>query len=182
MDARSTEAIREVVLTRGYVAIIDEADWPIVSQFKWHATKARNSTGWYASACLSKALQEQHGFRHIKLHQLILGRPGGIIDHRDGNGLNNRRENLRVATVADNARNSRKQVRATTSRFKGVSWSKKFSCWAVYLCVNSKNKFLGHFKDEEEAGRCYDIAATFHYGQFARLNFPLLPSHAEALG
>jgi hypothetical protein len=172
MDAICKDAICEVPLTRGLFATIDAADWPLVSQFKWHAVESRNSNGYYAGACLSRALQAIHGFRTVSLHQFILGRPGKLIDHRDGNGLNNRRNNLRIATTAGNAQNCRKQVRPTSSRFKGVSWSKKYGRWVVFVCSNNRNKFFGNFDDEVEAGKAYDEAALRLFGEFARLNFP----------
>lgn len=174
MESSGTDAIREVVLTQGFVAIIDEADWPLVSQFKWHAAKSSYGDYYYAAACIARSRAEAIGCKkHFKLHQLLMGFPGLLIDHRDGNRMNNRRSNLRVATIAQNSRNSSKPRVPCSSRFKGVSWHRKHQVWQVFIQVNRKNKFLGHFKDEEEAGRVYDIAARFHYGQFARLNFPV---------
>lgn len=170
-----------ISLSRGVTATIDASDAPLVSQFKWHAVKGRHS--FYACACLGKKQAAAIGRRHIKMHRLILGFPDLDVDHRDGNGLNNVRENLRLVTNQLNQANARKQVNGR-SDFKGVSWHSGSRQWQVFLCVNNKPQYVGASKNQVEAARMYDAAALLAFGQFAKLNFPECPereSNSQAL-
>jgi hypothetical protein len=92
-------------------------------------------------------------------------------DHRDGDGLNNTRANLRSATRSQNAMNRRKQ-KGTSSRFKGVSWNKREQKWKVKIMFNCRVINLGSFDSEKAAARTYDAAAKKYFGEFAKLNFP----------
>lgn len=157
-----------IPLTRGMFAEIDDADWDLVKPFKWHANRARSihSERWYACACLGRPQAKQVGRRHLKMHRLLLGWPPQMVDHRDGNGLNNRRGNLRLATDTQNQANKSSQV-TSRSRFKGVSWHKGDGSWQVRI----RDRWIGHFDDEIEAAHAYDRAAVIEFGEFARLNF-----------
>jgi hypothetical protein len=95
----------------------------------------------------------------------------GRFDHKDGNGLNNTRSNLRPCTQGQNNMNQRKRKNAT-SRFKGVTWSAADEKWKACITANHVQHHLGYFCDEEEAARAYDKAARSLHGEFARLNFP----------
>jgi hypothetical protein len=103
------------------------------------------------------------------MHQLITD--FALTDHKDHDGLNNRRSNLRESTYLLNAANRRKNFRGS-SRFKGVSWYKSTSKWRAYANVSGKKVTLGYFLDEEEAARAYDASALAEYGDHACLNFP----------
>ena len=107
----------------------------------------------------------------IRMHRLILNaKPGELVDHWDGNGLNNRRRNLRPATNSQNLHN-RRRTRAK-SGFCGVWRSGKSSVpWVASIHVKNKAIYLGRFETPEEAARVYDAAAKEHYGEFASLNF-----------
>lgn len=155
--------VREVPLTRGYTAIIDATDWPLVSGHSWHAEVSHKRVTVYAGATIRN--------RRVSMHRLLMGEPEGLqVDHRDGDGLNNRRSNLRVATRTQNQRNKIGK-RGTSSRFKGVGWHKDAGKWAAFI----EKRHLGLFTDEEAAARAYDEAARAIFGDFARLNFPHEP-------
>jgi hypothetical protein len=151
----------EIILgNSSLVAIIDDHDFTFVHGYNWSAHKGRNT--WYAVT--------RHGpradRRFLFLHRLITGYDGA--DHIDGHGLNNRRSNLRRATVSQNQAN-RPQVNGI---FKGVHQLKSNGLWQAAVKVNRKKIFLGSYATAEDAARAYDSAATEAFGEFAHLNFP----------
>jgi hypothetical protein len=105
----------------------------------------------------------------MTVHQL-LNPDWELIDHRDGNGLNNTRRNLRRATDAQNCRDS--PQRRGASQFKGVTWVARNEKWRAVIAVCGKQTSLGYFEHEYDAARAYDAAALKHFGEFACINFP----------
>lgn len=105
------------------------------------------------------------------MHRLILGASKGDpdVDHVDGDGMNNRRSNLRVASRSQNMGNQRTRCGAKTSRFKGVSLLPN-GRWHAQIKVNGKTKFLGAYAEETDAATAYDRAARAAFGEFARTN------------
>ena len=145
-----------IPLSRGMVALIDDADVPLVQGYKWHAIRSRPKNSWYAKSWISGKV--------VSMHKLLL--PGHKeIDHKNGNGLDNQRHNIRPATHAQNSQNRIKSY--GSSRFKGVHWNEKRRRWIAQI---NRNKWLGTFKTEEDAARAYNTAATNLFGEFARLN------------
>ncbi len=105
------------------------------------------------------------------MHRFILDAPdGAVVDHINGNALDNRRANLRLCTPTENAYNKRKRP-GTVSQYKGVSWDSRNQRWMSQLTFKNRHLFLGRFDDEQEAARAYDVAARKHFGEFANLNF-----------
>ena len=146
----------EIPLTKGKVALVDATDLPLLSGNKWCAIVIDGNT--YAYSARSY------------MHRLIMGAEDGQkVDHRNGDGLDNRRGNLRLATKAQNSMNSRPQQ---GRRYKGVSWHKKGQKWRASIMLDGKAIHLGLFVSEEEAARAYDSMAAEMFGDFARLNFP----------
>ena len=104
------------------------------------------------------------------MHRLIMQAiDGQYVDHINGDGLDNRRENLRICTHAQNMQNQM-PVRLGTSKYKGVSWDKVAKKWAAHINLDGKPKKLGRFVAEEDAAKAYDSAAIEHYGEYARPN------------
>lgn len=155
----------EVPMTKG-VTLVDDEDAPRVLHLKWKPLRCKNGSV-YAVA----RTREQDGKeKTVYMHRLILDAPiGKDVDHRNGNGLDNRRQNLRLATRAQNSRNSRLQ-RDTASGYKGVRRHRRK--WQAHIKVNRKRIYLGSFSSKEDAARTYDAAAKKHFGEFANLNFP----------
>lgn len=162
--------MKRIPLTQGRVAEVDDVDFSYLSQFRWHARL--DGRVWYAARMRPVANGGER--KVIKMHQDIAGFLGvPLLDHRDGDGLNNRRQNLRSATKQQNAANSRKRKGAST-KFKGVHFYKSRGNFQAYIGVgNSKTRHLGYFENAVDAARAYDAAAVLQFGEFARLNFPV---------
>jgi hypothetical protein len=106
------------------------------------------------------------------MHRQIMNAPEGLlVDHIDGNGLNNQKNNLRLCSSAQNARN-RRPTSKPYSKYKGVSWHKRNKKWEVRIAKSGKSTYLGTFEDELEAALAYDRKAEELFGEFAYLNFP----------
>jgi hypothetical protein len=161
---------KEILLTKGQVALVDEADFDWLNQWSWHARGI--SRTWYAGRVVRTSPGRRGSRVTIYMHRLILGvGPGEEVDHRDGNGLNNRRGNLRVCSHGQNTMNSQK-ARSKTSQFKGVHWSRSSKTWVVSIRKRSGPRHIKYFKSEVEAAKEYDRVARVWFGEFARLNFP----------
>jgi hypothetical protein len=157
--------VGEISLTRGMVVIVDNADFDWLNQFKWYAHEARNT--FYAARKELRADGKEH---MLKMHRLIMdAQPKMIVDHRDGNGLNNQRLNLRVASDQQNKCNRPAQSN-NTSGFKGVSWSKASGKWLAQIASNGEHKYLGLYLTPLDAAYAYNEAAKELHGEFARLN------------
>lgn len=106
---------------------------------------------------------------HAYMHSVVVRPPDGtVVDHINGNPLDNRRENLRVCLIKENVRNS--PGRGGLSRFKGVSWNKQAGKWQVAIRANGQRIYLGIYEDELEAASVYNEAAKKYFGEFAYLN------------
>ena len=155
----------DVPLSNGLHAAVDPEDFDRVMQHIWNARQAPDSDRWYVSAAICG--------KRVKLHQFVMNAaPGELYDHVSRDGLDNRKQNLRLATDSQNAMN-RKRDRRNTSGFKGVSWNKDLHRWqAVIGSGGRKVKRLGFYDTPEEAARAHDEKARKLFGPFARLNFP----------
>jgi hypothetical protein len=144
-------------------ALIDEEDLPQLSKFVWHAVAA-------GSAFYAKTNDGRLGSNIRWMHRMIMGVGSDqLIDHINGNGLDNRRCNLRVAKPVENSRNSFKTTAPwPTSKYKGVSWRGRK--WGAGITVNGDPIDLGLFVEEEDAARAYDAMALEKFGDFARTN------------
>lgn len=152
-----------VPLTRGLFTKIDTADYDIVAPYMWCALP----DGWNVYATRAR----QRDGSSTKMHRVLMGTPKGMhTDHINGDGLDNRRANLRICTSAENMRNRRSNT-GSSSRFLGVHFDRKSRVWRAQIRSGSASQMLGSFADEVEAALAYDAAARVSYGEFARLNF-----------
>jgi hypothetical protein len=143
---------------KGKYAIVDDEDYTLLSKYKWHLNKGYPERSEYITGRVI----------HKRISREIMTPTGNlVVDHINGDKLDNRRENLRVCTQAENAKNKRGNKR-NTSGYKGVSFDKRKGTWAAYI----SNKHIGYFENEEIAARAYDYHALKIHKQFATLNFP----------
>lgn len=160
-----TESTMLVPLSRGHAALVDASDYPrVIAAGRWHARPHGKTV--YAQRHVTlpggrRTTQQMHNF--------ITGVIG--IDHANGDGLDNRRANLRVTTQAQNATNTRRRSN-NKSGFKGVSWHAECKAWRAQIRTGGKSHHLGLFATAEEAARAYDTAAAERFGLYARINFP----------
>jgi hypothetical protein len=158
-----------VHLTRGYVAVIDAADVPLVDQWNWCAEVSRKRDGSFRTVYAMRT-DTAPGKKAVtvKLHRVILGaEDDAVVDHKDGDGLNNRRTNLRPATGAQNNFNSRKRVDNSSGK-RGVHWHKVRKKWRAEIQANGKKKHLGLFCSIEEAAAAYLTASESLHGEYGR--------------
>jgi hypothetical protein len=149
----------------GFVVLYDDADEDLIKPYKWCLAEGSNTFYARTSNIVSNPV------RGMRMHRLILEpEPGEMIDHKNGNGLDNRRLNLRLATRAQNGMN-RAPNRNATSRYKGVSWDNQKGEWFACIRVEGKRIRLGFHACEIEAARAYDEAARHYFREFARPNF-----------
>lgn len=157
--------MKEIPLTRGMVGLIDDEDYALVSLYKW-CVRGKNHL------YVGRSVRFSGKVVFIWLHRFLMG-PGKelVVDHINGNGLDNRRINLRICSVQQNNFNMRK-AKNKTSIYKGVSWNKHGKSWRVSIKHKYKVVFCGYFKSEKVAAIVYDREALKLYGNYAKLNFP----------
>ena len=160
-----------------YKALVDDEDFEFLSRYKWRVH--HDESRMYVKCKING--------KSVSMHILLLGKKDGlVIDHMDGNGLNNQRSNLRFCTTRENNLNSSskgvcKYIGVSPNITKNNNFSKKLNkfvitgisiSWRARLTIGNKNTCIGCFKTPEEAAVAYDKMAKIHYGEFARLNFP----------
>jgi hypothetical protein len=155
-----------IPLTKGFLATIDDADVGF-AMVRWHA--ARCGEGLFYAARRTVVGGKSTA---VYLHREILKAPPGMdVDHINGNTLDNRRENLRLATRSENNCNARRRRNREPGR-KGISQDKRDGRWSAYVNINGRRTALGRFATAEEASRARDEAARRIHGEFARVNSP----------
>ena len=158
----SDSTTRRIPLTQGRFALVDAADFEMLSRFIWCVSSGYPATN--VGAGSSKRLVRMH-------RMLLLPDVGHEVDHINRDPLDNRRANLRLCSHHENSWNMSSRGRGS-SRYKGVSWSKVRSRWLVHIRVHPRLIYLGYFDSEVDAARAYDAAAVRYRGEFARLNVP----------
>ncbi len=158
-------ALAYITLTRGYVAVIDAADVYLINDRNWCARPRKNGVIYAQSSDWNSCGQKTT----VSLHSKILGERHDFIDHKDRDGLNCRRRNLRPATRSQNSINCKISL-ANSSGYKGVSFCKRTGRWQAYIGSEGRRKYLGRFNSREDAFEARWKAAIINHGQFARLS------------
>jgi hypothetical protein len=164
-----------IPLSKNKAAKIDDLDFERVNRWKWSFCPNR---GGYAVRNETYAPRKH---RFLPMARFIMNAPKGmLVDHRNGDTLDNQRENLRICTIAENQQNKRKP-KHNTSGYKGVQWSKQKRKWIATAALTGHLYWGGGFDDKIEAAKAYDRLASRLYGEFARLNFPERTSPVKQL-
>lgn len=153
---------REITLTKGLVALVDDDNLDWLNQWNWSVSQGYAVRGAFTS-------EKRSGYG-IGMHRVVAGAaPSEVVDHIDRNPLNNQRANLRICSQRDNSRN-RKGWLTGKSKFKGVVFDKERGIWVAHICVNRRTVFLGRFEREADAANQYDAAALHAFRDFAHCN------------
>lgn len=159
---------RKIFIGEGRFAIVEPRDYYRLNNFQWYANGKDNLI--YA---LRTIISPHKKTKTVRMHREIMNAPDGLlVDHKNGNPLDNRRSNLRLATHSQNMQNRGKRRCKTSSRFVGVCFDKEYELWRAYIRYQGKRIYLGRFDSEIKAAMAYDTAAKKYFGEFARLNFP----------
>lgn len=158
--------MKTISLTRGLFALVDDGDFERVLKFRWHAQKSGRLT--YAKRGVWNGKNNDTVF----LHQFIAGTKN--IDHRNGNGLDCRRQNLRPANKSQNGMAFQHKREDSTSAYRGVSWDNHRQKWQMHISKRVGGKRVrrwGRFDTETDAARAYDLASKEMFGDFGTTNF-----------
>lgn len=151
-----------VNLSQNKITVVDSGDYPLVAAYKWYA--GSSAAGFYALS------HDRETHKTVRMHRLILGaQPGQIVDHINGDTLDNRRANLRFVTASQNGMNQKTRKGRKTSVFKGVSGHQRVKRWEAKICVKGKTKHLGYFSTEAPAHAAYCRASAYVHGSYRRL-------------
>jgi hypothetical protein len=152
--------MKEIPLTHGIVALVDDGDFERLSQWKWHLKES------------GYAVRRSYPSRKfISMHREVSKPPAELeVDHINGNRLDNQAKNLRNCTRAENSHNTKAHNDNATG-FKGVTYLKRRKKWMARICKNYLTTYLGYFETPEAAARAYDEAARKIFGTFANLNY-----------
>lgn len=156
--------MKEITLTNtDLVAVIDDSDFELISDYSWYMT--------YSSLGQTPYAVTKVNGKFILMHRFILGAGRcQLVDHVNGDGLDNRRKNIRLANKSQNMANSRLGAR-NKSGYKGVSWDQAKARWVTSIYSKGKYFYLGRFDDRIQAAKAYDAKAKELFGEFAKLNF-----------
>lgn len=156
--------MKRIKVTQNRYALVDDEDFEYLSQFKWYASKQGNT--FYAHRDSRNRKRDKGTI--ICMHREIMNSPKDLVDHIDGNGLNNQKKNLRTCTRSQNSMNQ-KAHRDSTSKLKGVTFDKSRNKYAAQINFNGKKIYLGRFSVKEKAYQAYCEACVKYHGEFAKV-------------
>jgi hypothetical protein len=146
--------MKQIPLSQGLYALVDDEDYEQLSRYKWHAL-VKHLTAY----AVRNGHQTDGSRRNVYMHAVIANTPEGFeTDHIDGDGLNNLRSNLRVVLKQQNSHNRTHKARGKSSQYRGVSWHRRTQKWQSRIMLDRQSIFLGMFATELEAALAYDAA------------------------
>jgi len=170
-------ATKRIILTRGFLSIVDSDDYVLLQRFKWHVTVSSRGRA-YAVRHVWNAITKKR--TPVFMHRVIAEAPIGVqVDHKNNDGLDNRKRNLRLCLETNHFHGNHVNRSVTkgkrSSEFKGVflkSGNRPKKPWEARISFDRRELFLGTFSTEIDAARAYDTAARGLYKEFAQLNEP----------
>lgn len=172
-QVRRYDGFVEIDVGHGRKAVVNEADYSTIDKYTWGAAKSKGGQIWYAQTNIKR---KNGKYSPVQMHKLIVPDvPSGMVrDHVNGNGLDNRRKNIRICEPKHNSRNQQAHRDKKHSRYKGVAImpGNRTRPWFARIIVDYKQIYLGWFGTEIEAARAYDGGARQYFGEYARVNFP----------
>jgi hypothetical protein len=161
--------VKLITLTKGYEAIVDDEDYEMLNQYNWYAKTSPSHDKIYAGSAIKVS---KNTYRHVMLHRFLMNpKDNEVVDHINGNTLDNRRCNLRNCTPSQNCANKRKwKTKSTLSKYKGVKFDKRWGTWGAQIYFPGHKRHIGTFKTEREAAIAYNEKAKELFGEFAKLN------------
>lgn len=160
IDCPKSGKYLKITLTQDKFALADVEEYEKLSKSFWWVNPVKGSDIFYARGRING--------KYVKMHNYILGKK--FVDHKNSNGLDNRKSNLRPSNNSLNAANQRKQNRLKSSKFKGVHWCKQRNKWRAQIQFQGKRKSLFSI-NEDKAAELYDRMAIYFFGEFAKTNF-----------
>jgi len=155
--------VKELKLSNGKVVLLDDEDYEVLKFYKWH-----DKGNGYAMR-IGKCTKETPNVRHMMHREIMKAKKGEYVDHINGNKMDNRRKNLRVATNQQNAFNQGPRS-TNTSGYKGVTWSESRKKYVAQITHNYKRICLGYFDCKHKAAITYNNKAKELHGEFVKLN------------
>jgi len=153
--------MNQIQLTHVYVTLVDDEDFEYLSKFSWYLLNSKG--GIYARGFVNG--------KSVLLHRLLLKPDASMfVDHKDRNGLNNQKSNLRICTRSQNSANRRSRLTKPTSKYLGVAFETDRQKWTARIRKDKVGIRLGGFETEIEAAKAYNDAALKYHGEFANLN------------
>lgn len=159
--------MKQIEITQGKFALVDDEDYEYLNQFKWCATKGWNDN-WYAVR--SARVREKKEKKMVYMHREVMNFPKNKVDHKDHNGLNNQKENLRVATDGENSSNTTSRLNSSSPYIGVYLRANRKKKWAACIRKGGVTKYIGSFYKIEDAALAYNEAAKLVHGEFANLN------------
>ncbi len=164
---RGQSCMKKIKLSQGKYALVDDTDYEFLSQYKWSVSKTRKTFYAIKSLVINKKTNKR---QTLIMHRMIMNTPKDMhTDHINGNGLDNRRKNLRICTSMQNSWNSR-TAKNNKSGYKGVCFIKYRNKYKAQICHNRKIVFLGYFTQKADAAIAYNNASKIFHGAFSNLN------------
>lgn len=161
--------MKQIQLTRGEVALVDDEDFDQLNSFRWHAHWDPSSSSFYARRITTEHDCVRAG-KTISMHrEIVQASSGQLVDHINHNTLDNQRGNLRLCSKSENAMNAVNRIDGS-SKLKGVDWKSSSKKWRSRLHIDGKGIHLGYFSSPLDAARAYDAAALKYFGEFALTN------------